>query len=89
MEKIARIGKRMNAMHGELLSALGFLEDNAIRGHRNDRDSSREAVGQLWSRMDSVFQKEAMRVQVQSVQAVYKAVRDVRTHNQGIQGKYS
>lgn len=85
VDKIAQIDGRVAAVRGTLLKPFGLLEDRATRGHRDVRNSLREAVGQLRKRMASVFQKEAMRMQVRVDQAVHKAVRDVATHSQGVQ----
>lgn len=42
---VARISGRMTAVRGELLTCSGLLEEGAIRGHHNVRDSSKGAVG--------------------------------------------
>lgn len=75
----------MTAVRGELLAYLSALEEGAARGHREVHDRSSEAVGQLWRRMTSVFQEDVMRLQVRVDQAVHKAVRDVKIHNQSVQ----
>lgn len=87
VDKIARIGGMIAAVRGELLTSLGFLEEDAIRGHCEMRYSLREAVSQLWRRTAKGLQKETMCMQVWVDRDVNKVVCDVTTYNQGVNEK--
>lgn len=86
VDKIARIGGLVTAVRCELLLSISFLKEDAVRKHRNAGDHLREEMGQLWRRMARVFQKNFMCMLVWVDRAVYKAVRDFPTYNQGVQG---
>lgn len=83
-DKLAKTGKRLTTMRGELLPLLDFVDDSAVRRHCRVCTGSQEAVGKLWMRVTNVFKKEVMRIQRGVDRAVYNTVCDVATRNQGV-----
>lgn len=55
MDKIARMKERATLVRKKVLASLGFLKDGAIIERHEVCNSSIVTVGQLWSRMSSVF----------------------------------
>lgn len=55
VDKIARIGARITVVRRESSASLGFSEDGDSKGHLEVCGRLKEAVGQLWRRIASVF----------------------------------
>lgn len=60
--KVDRVRHRMVIVRGEAQESLPCLDVAVGRGHQEVRDSSRDAVGRLQSRVAEVFKQETVRL---------------------------
>lgn len=80
---------RMVAERGEALEGLQSLEVAAGKEHCEVRDSSKGAIGHLWSRVAVLFRVEAVRMYVHVDQAVHMALRESAVQNSVLHSKFS